>query len=314
MKFDTSVLLALLSFISQGAAQFPISQLPDFSYSDTKNGPTFWAQKYATCGGQKQSPIDIDKNSATKADFPALVWSEFHDTARTGLLINNWQGVQLVLGPESLPEARIRGGPLLSDYVLASINFKWGNELGSEHSIDKYFYGLEAQLIHFKKSTQSPDAATREQDGFAIVSILFGINQKYNLSELDPIVSNLKNVIDGGSMQPLQSGRYMGWLKKFISADCNCTKETYYTYVGSLTNPPCTENVVWIVMANPIPIGQSQLQEFQKIKGMTNSTLSDNKRPVQQLNGRKLQYKQNSTVMKCHPYLVVLILELFYLI
>ncbi|XP_059488924.1 carbonic anhydrase 2-like [Neocloeon triangulifer] len=301
-------LITILFFASVVSAQYGTQlQPPDYSYSG-QNGPLTWAQKYDSCNGQKQSPIDITTSSATKMDFPPLNWTDYIDPARSCTLMNNWQGVQLMFPPGS--EARLRGGPLASDYVLSYVIFKWGNELGSEHSIDKYFYGLEAQLVHFKKSAVSIDAALNQPDGLAIVSIMFGINLKSNLSDLDPVVSNLKSVTTGGSTQDLPSGRYMNWLRKYINSDCGCTKETYYTYMGSVTNPPCSENVIWIIMANPLPIGQNQLKEFQKVKGIADAMVAENKRPLQQVNGRKLQYKQGSGIPMSQPLMLVPILFL----
>lgn len=54
---------------------------------------------------------------------------------------------------------------------------------------------------------------------------------------------------------------------------------TYYTYMGSLTTPPCTEGVLWIVMKNPVPISAEQIAVFSRLYPM-------NARPIQEANGR----------------------------
>jgi carbonic anhydrase len=94
---------------------------------------------------------------------------------------------------------------------------------------------------------------------------MFQIDQKNSFTELDPIVSSLKNSVVGGSMQNITGVNALTWLRKYIDSDCNCTKGAYYTYVGSLTTPPCTENVNWIVMANTGTIGALQVS-FQAVK------------------------------------------------
>jgi carbonic anhydrase len=54
---------------------------------------------------------------------------------------------------------------------------------------------------------------------------------------------------------------------------------TSYRYDGSLTTPPCSEGVKWIVMATPIQLDAAQVGTFRQI-------ISGNNRPVQPLNGR----------------------------
>jgi carbonic anhydrase len=60
---------------------------------------------------------------------------------------------------------------------------------------------------------------------------------------------------------------------------------TYFSYTGSLTTPPCTEDVKWHVMRQPIEISYAQLAAFKKLYKM-------NARPVQPLNGRRVQMLQ----------------------
>ena len=55
----------------------------------------------------------------------------------------------------------------------------------------------------------------------------------------------------------------------------------YYRYDGSLTTPPCSEGVKWIVLTTPIEMSEAQIAAFKAI-------IHDNNRPVQPLNGRKL--------------------------
>ena len=54
-----------------------------------------------------------------------------------------------------------------------------------------------------------------------------------------------------------------------------------YRYTGSLTTPPCSEDVKWFVMTTPIEMSHSQIAAFKAI-------LYGNNRPVQPLNGREL--------------------------
>jgi carbonic anhydrase len=60
---------------------------------------------------------------------------------------------------------------------------------------------------------------------------------------------------------------------------------SYYSYSGSLTTPPCSEDVSWNVMKTPIAASAEQIEQFMEIYQM-------NARPVQPLNRRKIQLNQ----------------------
>jgi carbonic anhydrase len=55
----------------------------------------------------------------------------------------------------------------------------------------------------------------------------------------------------------------------------------YYTFTGSLTTPPCTEDVTWLELKTPKRISQSQADAFGKI-------YPRDARPIQALNGREV--------------------------
>jgi carbonic anhydrase len=55
----------------------------------------------------------------------------------------------------------------------------------------------------------------------------------------------------------------------------------FYHYMGSLTTPPCSEGVHWLVLANPIEASAEQIQQLSQLMGQ-------NARPLQPLNDRNL--------------------------
>ena len=55
----------------------------------------------------------------------------------------------------------------------------------------------------------------------------------------------------------------------------------YYTFAGSLTTPPCNEEVTWYVFKTPVQVSADQIARFDKLYPM-------NARPVQPLNGRDI--------------------------
>ena len=59
-------------------------------------------------------------------------------------------------------------------------------------------------------------------------------------------------------------------------------KREYFTYMGSLTTPPCTEGVLWMVMKEPIELSSEQLAIFNRLYPM-------NARPIQKTSGRLIK-------------------------
>ena len=55
----------------------------------------------------------------------------------------------------------------------------------------------------------------------------------------------------------------------------------YYTFTGSLTTPPCSEDVTWFVLKQPVEISKPEESAFAK-------RYAHNARPVQPLNGRSV--------------------------
>ncbi len=71
------------------------------------------------------------------------------------------------------------------------------------------------------------------------------------------------------------------------------SKDEIYHYVGSLTNPPCSEVVQWFVINEPQPISQAQLTLFRS-RFMDRQAFANgngNNRNTQALNGRTVYYK-----------------------
>ena len=53
----------------------------------------------------------------------------------------------------------------------------------------------------------------------------------------------------------------------------------YYTFPGSLTTPPCTENVTWFVLKHPVTVSATKIAQFSKL-------YRNDARPTQPLYGR----------------------------
>ncbi|XP_059488902.1 carbonic anhydrase 1-like isoform X2 [Neocloeon triangulifer] len=268
----------------------------DYSYAlNGGNGPTSWQSSNPQCAGKMQSPLELSIGPLVGVSYPPLRWEGHWDVRDNGFVLANiYQGVQVQFVGEGQP--RLRGGPLPSDFLLSHVNFYWGNDSGSLHSIDRHFFGMELHLVHYKRLYGSYVNATKESDGIAIVAMFLSISQKNNLG-MSTLVGALSGIRNPGSSIPLY-GDAMMWLKNFQTID------HYYSYSGSLPHPPCNEIVTYIVLENPGTVGIKQLRDFQKVR-TPEGPLIQNRRPVQLRNGRPIYYCNYSSATKLYTNISV---------
>ncbi|XP_058980244.1 putative carbonic anhydrase 3 [Musca domestica] len=70
--------------------------------------------------------------------------------------------------------------------------------------------------------------------------------------------------------------------------------KTFFTYTGSLTTPGCAEAVTWHVFPEPLPIAFENIEKFWNIQDANGDQMTDNYRPLQELNGRVILYRGGS--------------------
>ncbi len=213
-----------------------------WSYSGA-TGPDHWSEVSSTCGlGKAQSPIDI--LHAKKERLPAI---EFAYRSSPLKIINNGHTIEAEYAPGST--MTVDG----KTYELVQFHF---HHL-SETEINDHRTPMELHLVHKDKDGQ-----------LAVVAVL--LNEGPANSTVGTIWAHL----------PPEEG------KEFISNNIEIdaihllpANHRYYTFQGSLTTPPCSENVKWLVLAKPMTLSKEQIAKFAAIYP------SDN-RPVQPLNGR----------------------------
>jgi len=127
----------------------------------------------------------------------------------------------------------------------------------SENLIDGKSYPLEGHLVH-----------SDDKGNLAVIGVMF------NVGEANPVLSAAWAV-----MPEKADG------KNPLSAPVNAagllpSDQDYYRFNGSLTTPPCSEGVTWIVMKQAMTASQAQIDQFSKLMGHPNN------RPVQPVNAR----------------------------
>ncbi|HEV2327042.1 MAG TPA: carbonic anhydrase family protein [Terracidiphilus sp.] len=238
---------ALFSVVSaQDAAP---SQRP-WTYSG-KYGPINWSKldpAYSACSrGREQSPVDI-RGARLNSELKPL---QFHFIGGPVTLIND--GHAIVVRP--LP-----GSYVVIDGVRYDLQYFTFHH-PSEHAVNGDLSDMEVDFL------------TRSADGqMAMLGVLLSENSDFPNATIATLWQHLPttpgtqqkddDLVNPGGLFPSDPG--------------------YWTYTGSLPEPPCTEGVQWYVFETPLPISLRQLNAFVSIFRM-------NTRPLQEMHGRRIQ-------------------------
>lgn len=212
-------------------------------------GPEHWGDlspSYAACGvGQNQSPIDL-----READHARMQAISFHYRVTPVMLEHTGYTVR----------APYKAGSSISigdhRYDLQEFHF----HTPSEHKINGQAYPMEIHFVH-----------THQASGrVAYVSVLVAPGD-HNLAAQE-IWDNL----------PAKAHTTVDAARVLINArDLLPDNQDYYRYMGSMTEPPCTEGVSWYVLQHPVQFSAAQIEEIGKLMGY-------NARPIQHRNHRML--------------------------
>ncbi|KAH8366099.1 hypothetical protein KR093_009024, partial [Drosophila rubida] len=156
-------------------------------------------------------------------------------------------------------EPRLSGGPLKLNavYQFEQFHFHWGENdtVGSEDMINNQRYPAELHVV--MRNLLYPNLATalEKAEGVAVLAFFFKIvKEEYN-PQYGEFVNLLSDIRGKGRSVNLQQTLP---LYKFLSN--NSTH--YYSYIGSLTTPPCSEAVLWIDYQDAIHISESQVSRL----------------------------------------------------
>jgi len=238
--------------------------------------------------GNQQSPVNIQRTGLQEIEYPPLEFSNYSTTPEIMMLKNTGNVLEMTIN-SSATEATpsISGGGLPNVYQLAKIIFHWGQTSGSgsEHTKSFTSYPMEVQLVHFKDSFGNIETAlsTLEWDSLAIVSILF-FTQLANTQAVAPYMDIVSNALHKITQPDTETQIQSFPISSFLPDN----QRRFYRYNGSLTQPPCSENVVWTVLAKPSLLLVEQLVQFSELKDRNGNILIENVRPLQPILNRTI--------------------------
>ncbi|KAL8564433.1 hypothetical protein ACOMHN_057455 [Nucella lapillus] len=256
-------------------------------------GPADWKYQYAACGRRAQSPINIDLHRLVRAPTLGFLPGNYGTDHLDMALLNNGHTVEVEVSGHN--KVTLRGGGLPSTYTLAQFHFHWGsrNSRGSEHTLDGRAAPMEMHLVHYRDSYGSLKAAADKKDGLAVLSFLFNVSHRNEVIQ-EHLLSSFNRVHYSGSETEIHPFALDDLLPR------GWKDGVYFRYQGSLTTPPCHESVIWTVFNSPIQIATDQLDMFRSLQSVRASDdddddddfpISDNFRPVQNLNSRQIGVK-----------------------
>ncbi len=222
----------------------PVARGTHWSY-EGDSGPANWSKinvDWAKCGnGSRQSPIDI--RDGMKVELEQISF-DYHPSSFN--VVDNGHTVQVGVSGGNYITVQNRM------FELQQFHF----HRPSEERINGKAFEMVVHLVH------------RDAEGrLAVLALL--LERGAPQATIQTVWNNL----------PLEKFETMQPTILLDPAEMLPARRDYYTYMGSMSSPPCSEGVLWLVMKQPVQASPAQMALFSRLYPL-------NARPIQPGNGR----------------------------
>lgn len=220
---------------------------PHWDY-EGEAGAEAWGQlapEYGACStGREQSPVDLNDAIHAKLDSPAPEWQ-----ALPLEVVNNGHTIQVNC---------VKGASLTLDGVSYDL-LQYHFHHPSEHHIAGTSFDMEVHFVH-----------KAANGNLAVLGVMIAKGDE------NPALESIWKLMPEKAGDLVKSAQTLNPEALLPEDD-----QVSYRYAGSLTTPPCSEIVSWVVYRTPITASSEQIAQFARLFPL-------NARPVQPLNRRKL--------------------------
>ncbi|EEF32945.1 alpha carbonic anhydrase 7 [Ricinus communis] len=254
--FTLFIFLLLLHSILTSSQE--VEDEHEFDYRNSEKGPNRWGELHhewgACSNGSMQSPIDLFNERVEIVSYLGRLIRSYKPSNATLKNRGHDMMLQWETGAGTL---RING----TEYILKQCH--WHSP--SEHTVNGKSYALELHMVH-----ESLDGK------IAVVGIM------YTIGRPDSFLSSLTD-----RLQLVAGTREYETAAGTVNPkDIKIGSRKYYRYMGSLTVPPCTENVLWTIVRKVRTVTREQVR---LLRVAVHDESNSNARPIQGINGRSVQ-------------------------
>lgn len=276
-----------------------------------KHGPSTWEDN---CKGSKQSPIDIDLSKVTKGLNENVFFNHnyWNDVTGDYVIKNNGHALQIDLPGDT--KYLLEKGDQQYVPLQIHIHFDPVTGKGSEHKLNSKKFFAEIHVVHRNfKYTEKKDIMGNS-DGLLVLGMFVDRVKDDDDSDLHPwdMDYSWSKLMEGADGMPVFND-HVSFIMQVFRHGTKLTEEgqnkkipafplawllprvptsyaiDYVNYKGSLTTPPCSEIVDWIVITGrTLQISEKGAKDFLAVKNSGGTAMAGNNRPVQPVNGRTL--------------------------